>query len=146
MFRPYMWVIFRLCFDLQSSYTRCVGCSLRVLGVTISPCFYIGYHDQGLLQVDCHSLSVYTCHSRFLYLCYGYVTINMNKTPTDATVCTYLYTAKLFYMFRVSQHPSSVVLKTVTAASRTGHNTSAATSLQRGLNGTASRSDHVGGE
>jgi len=33
----------------------------------------------------------------------------------------------------VSQHPSSGVLKTVTAASGTGHNTGTATSLQRGL-------------
>jgi hypothetical protein len=32
MFRPYMWAIFRLWFILQSSYTRCVGCSFRVLG------------------------------------------------------------------------------------------------------------------
>ena len=31
------------------------------------------------------------------------------------------------------QHPSSGVLKTVTAASGTGHNTGTATSLQRGL-------------
>jgi len=38
-------------------------------------------------------------------------------------------------MFRVSQHPTSGVLKTVTAASGTGHNTSTATSLQRGPNG-----------
>ena len=36
-------------------------------------------------------------------------------------------------MFRVSQHPSSGVLKTVTATSGTGHNTGTATSLQRGL-------------
>jgi hypothetical protein len=36
-------------------------------------------------------------------------------------------------MFRVSQHPSSGVLKPVTAASGTGHNTGTATSLQRGL-------------
>ena len=43
-------------------------------------------------------------------------------------------------MFRVSQHPSSVVLKTVTAASGTGHNTGTATSLQRG------RSGHVAGK
>ena len=35
-------------------------------------------------------------------------------------------------MFRVSQHPSSGVLKTVTAASGTGHNNGTATSLQRG--------------
>jgi len=33
----------------------------------------------------------------------------------------------------VSEHPSSGVLKTVTAASGTGHNTGTATSLQRGL-------------
>ena len=36
-------------------------------------------------------------------------------------------------MFRVSQHPSSAVLKTVAAASGKGHNTGTATSLQRGL-------------
>jgi len=45
------------------------------------------------------------------------------KIQPDATVCRYLLTAKLLYMFRVSQHPSSGVLKTVTAASGTGHNT-----------------------
>jgi len=37
----------------------------------------------------------------------------VNKNPTDATVCRYLFTAKLLYMFRVSQHPPSGVLKTV---------------------------------
>ena len=54
------------------------------------------------------------------------------KIQPHASVCRYLFTAKLLYMFRVSQHPSSGVLKTVTAASGTGHNTGAATSLQRG--------------
>ena len=58
-------------------------------------------------------------------------------------------------MFRMSQHPSSGVLKTVPAASGTGHTTCTATPLQRGLIGTGlcestrtsqSRSDHVGGE
>jgi len=34
-------------------------------------------------------------------------------------------------MFRVSQHPSSGVLKTVTAASGTGHNTGKATCPER---------------
>ena len=38
-------------------------------------------------------------------------------------------------MFRMSQHPSSGVLKTVTAASGTGHDTDTGTSLQRGLIG-----------
>ena len=45
------------------------------------------------------------------------------KIQPDATVCRYLFIAKKLYMFRVSQHHSSGVLKTVTAA----------TSLQRGL-------------
>ena len=74
--------------------------------------------------------------------------IYVYKNPTDATVCRYLFTTKLPYMFRVSQHPSSGVLKTVPAASGTGHTTCTATPLLRGLIGTqtASRSDHVGGE
>jgi len=61
---------------------------------------------------------------------------NVNKNPTDATVGRYLFTAKLLYMFRVSQHPSSGVLKTVTAASGTGHTTGTAIPQQRGLIGT----------
>jgi len=44
------------------------------------------------------------------------------KIQPDTTVCRYLFTAKSLYMFRVSQHPSSGVLKTVTAISGTGHN------------------------
>ena len=32
-----------------------------------------------------------------------------------------IFTANSLYMFRVSQHPSSGVLKTVTATSGTGH-------------------------
>ena len=47
-----------------------------------------------------------------------------------------IFTAKSTYMFRVSQHPTSEVLKTVTAASGTGHNIGTDTSLQRGLIGT----------
>ena len=50
----------------------------------------------------------------------------------QAKVSTYLFTAKSLCVFRVSQHPSSGVLKTVTAASGTGHNTGRATSVQRG--------------
>jgi len=55
------------------------------------------------------------------------------KIQPDARVCRYLFTAKSLYMFRVSPHPSSGVLKTVTTASGTGHNTGTSTSLQRGL-------------
>ena len=51
------------------------------------------------------------------------------KIQPDATVCRYLFIAKSLYMFRVSQYPSSGVLKTVTAASSTGHNMGTATSL-----------------
>jgi len=59
------------------------------------------------------------------------------KFQQDTIVCRYLFTAKSLYMFRVSQHPSSGVLEAVTVASGTGHNTGTATSLQRGLIGTA---------
>ena len=54
------------------------------------------------------------------------------KIQLDATVCRYLFSATSLYMFRVSQHPSLGALKTVTAASGTGHNIGTATSLQRG--------------
>jgi len=64
------------------------------------------------------------------------------KIQPDATVCRYLFTAKSLYMFRVSQHPSSGVLNTVTADSGTGHNTGTATSLQRGLIGIALCESH----
>jgi len=60
----------------------------------------------------------------------------VNKNPTDATVCRYLFTAELLYTFRVSQHPSSGVLKTVPAASGTGHIIGTVTPIQRGLIGT----------
>jgi len=43
------------------------------------------------------------------------------KFQLDATVCRYLFTANLLYMFRVSQHPSSGIIRTVTAASGKGH-------------------------
>jgi len=49
-----------------------------------------------------------------------------------------IYLLQSHYMFRVSHRPSSGVLKTVTAASGTGHNTGTATYLQGG------RSSHVG--
>ena len=58
------------------------------------------------------------------------------KIQPDATAWRYLFTAKSLYMFRVSQHPSSGVLKTVTAAYGAGHGTGTATSLQRGLQAT----------
>jgi len=61
------------------------------------------------------------------------------KIQPDATVFRYLFTAKSLYMFRVSKHPSSGVLNTVTTASGTGHNTGTVTSLQLGLIGREGR-------
>jgi len=46
---------------------------------------------------------------------------------------TFIYCKVTLYMFRVSQHPSSGALKTVTAISGIGHNFGTATSFQRGL-------------
>jgi len=45
------------------------------------------------------------------------------KVQLDATVCRHLFTAQSLYMFRVSQHPSSGVLKTVSATSGIGLHT-----------------------
>ena len=59
---------------------------------------------------------------------------NVNKkVQLDATVCRHLFTAQSLYMFQVSQHPSSGVLKTISATSGIGHDTGTAASFQRGL-------------
>jgi len=70
-----------------------------------------------------------------------YVSVVIKIQP-DTTVRRNLFTAKSRYIFPVSQHSSSGVLKTVTAASGTGHNTGTATSLQRGLIGTDLSDSH----
>ena len=62
-----------------------------------------------------------------------YLLLLIKKVQPDETICRHLFTAKSLYMFRASQHPSSGVLKTVTATSGIGHNTGTATSFQRGL-------------
>jgi len=49
-------------------------------------------------------------------------TVN-KKVQLDATICRHLFAAKSLYMFRASQHPSSGALKTLTATSGIGHNT-----------------------
>ena len=75
-------------------------------------------HEYRYLNVVCIGFSqcnMETCKCKY--------SIYVNKNPTDATVCRYLFTAKLLYMFWVSQHPLSGVLKTVPAASGTGHTT-----------------------
>jgi len=80
--------------------------------------------------------------SRFCYEM-SFERFNVNKNPTDATVCRYLFTENLRDMFRVSQHPLSRVLKIVPAASGTGHTTCTATPLQRGLIGTGLCESHA---
>ena len=60
-------------------------------------------------------------------------TVDNKKVQLDATVCRYLFTAQSLYMFRVSQHPSSGALKTVSATSGIGHDAGAVTSFRRGL-------------
>ena len=59
--------------------------------------------------------------------------VYINKSPTWCKLCSLIYfTAESLYMFRVTQHPSSGVLKPVAAASGTGHNIGPATSFQHG--------------
>jgi len=59
---------------------------------------------------------------------------NVNKkVQLNTTVCRHLFTAQSLYMFRVSQHPSSGVLKTVFATSGVGHDAGTAASFHRGL-------------
>ena len=53
------------------------------------------------------------------------ILIKIQLDNNSMQICRYLFTAESLYMFRVSQHPSSGVLKTVIAASGTGHNISA---------------------
>ena len=65
---------------------------------------------------------------------------NVNKNPTRCnSMQIFIYSKATIHVW-VSQHPSSGVLKTVTAASGTGHNIGTAASLQRGLIG------HFGGK
>jgi len=71
------------------------------------------------------------------------IIVMLIKIQPDATVCRYLFTAKSHYMFRVSQHPSSGVLKTVTAASVTGHNTGTVTTLHQHNSAPALKSPHT---
>ena len=70
------------------------------------------------------------CSVPIMAVFYSSLTSMLIKIQPDATVSRYLFTAKSLYMFRVSQHPSSGVLKTVTVTSGTGHNTGTATSFQ----------------
>ena len=60
----------------------------------------------------------YTKYTVWLYI---------NKIQRDATVCRYLFTAKLLYMFRVSIAPIIRSTSKLTATSGTGHSVRATT-------------------
>jgi len=57
---------------------------------------------------------------------------DVNKNPTRCNSVQIFIYCKVTVHVSVSQHPSSGALKTVTAASGTGHNIGTATPLQRG--------------
>ena len=98
----------------------------------------------GIYSLACSNLEDITL--RFLNSWFRASWFNVNKkVQLDATICRHLFTAKSLYMFRVSQHPSPGVLKTVSATSGIGHDSGTATSFQRGLIRThQSWSGHVG--
>jgi len=62
--------------------------------------FYIRYNTE-----DTGSSVLYLMQ-KILYILPINIVVNVNKNPTDATVCRYLFTAKSLYVFQVSQHPS----------------------------------------
>ena len=78
-----------------------------------------------------------TTHFRYILMLFFHQRLSITsgmliKIQPDVTVCIYLFTERSLHMFRVSQHPSSGVLKTVPAASGTCHNIGLAVSLQCG--------------
>ena len=83
MFRPYMWAIFRLQSNFSGSLYRMCGVFFGYWGLgvgrgggEISFVSVEGTMGIGLLQVDYHSFSLYTCQSAFLFLCLVYVTVS----------------------------------------------------------------------
>jgi len=77
---------------------------------------------------NCHTLAhpayhdepVWAAGKNMIFFHHKWLKSDIYKIQPDATVCRYLFTAKSLCIFRVSQHPSSGVLKTVTATSGTG--------------------------
>ena len=55
------------------------------------------------------------------------------KVQHDATVCRHLFSVTSLYIFRVSQHPSTGVLQTVSATSGVRHGNGTVTSFLLGL-------------
>jgi len=93
------------------------------------------HSSSGLERIQLPS-RCYPCGRRGTH--WTFINFNVNKkVQLDATVCRHLFTATSLYMFRASQHPSSGVLKTVSATSGIGHDIGTVTSFHRGLFRTA---------
>ena len=90
-------------------------------------------HPDPACKLSANLYDIYHCcvySEKLLMMDRGTVQNIVNqKVQLDATVRRHLFTAKSLYMFRVSQHPSSGVLKTVSATSGIGHDTGTATSV-----------------
>ena len=87
------------------------------------------------LRLDPPSIRSISTNIFWMFRAHGSVHHNsiLIKIQLDATVGSLIYfTAKSLYMFRVSIAPIIRILKTVSAASGTGHNIGTATSIQRG--------------
>ena len=91
-----------------------------------------GHKSQTSLLIQQKGVTIESEKNEYKFWAHGSVYHNsmLIKIQPDATVCRYLFTAKSLYIFLVSQHLSSGVLKIVTAASGTCHNTGTATCLQ----------------
>jgi hypothetical protein len=64
------------------------------------------YHNFSYSSTYCHSSSIYSVPCPVaLHICTDKINIYIKKIQQDATVCRYLFTAKLLYMFRMSIAP-----------------------------------------
>jgi len=107
---------------IPSTGSGVVPCKRKQKDMTKLPVVFRNFPNA---PTNCNMCSVATLFSFRYHILY----IMLIRIQPDATVCRYLFIAKSLYMFRVSQHPSSGVLKTVTTASGTGHKTGTATSV-----------------
>ena len=79
-----MWAIFRLWFNLQSSYTRCAGCCFRVLGVgwgkrdlIVSIVGTVTWGCYKWIIISCLCACVQVGTIQMLRICYKYIISNI---------------------------------------------------------------------
>jgi len=97
-----------------------VPVALIITGIT----FVFTFHMRCIYTASFLYFKIFSASFLITFLSPGIATaisIVNKKVQLDGTVCRHLFTAKLLYMFRVSQYPSSGALKTVTATSGIGH-------------------------